>query len=67
MPQPLTVPLPPNIDLWGSCVLRVAAIDPTDGSIVTGVDVKNVTIECVQLRGGSLDSGSFQLVPGPGA
>jgi hypothetical protein len=48
-------------------MLRVAAIDPTDGSIVAGVDVKNVSIECVQLRGGSLDSGSFQLVPGPGA
>jgi hypothetical protein len=67
MPQPLTVPLPPNIDLWDSCVLRVAAIDPTDGSIVSGVTVSDVTIECVQLAGQSLDSGSFKLVPGPGA
>jgi hypothetical protein len=67
MAQPLTVPLPPRIALWGSCVLRVAAIDPTDGSIVPDVTVSDVTIECVQLRGATLDSGSFQLVPGPGA
>jgi len=35
MPQPLTVPSAARISLWDSCVLRVAAIDPTDGSIVT--------------------------------
>lgn len=67
MPQPLVVPLPPNINLWDSCVLRVVALDPTDGSIVTGVTVTSVTIECIQLAGRSLDSGSFKLVPGPGA
>lgn len=67
MPQPLTVPLPPDINLWGDCILRVAAIDPTDGSIVSGVTVKDVSIECVQLRGKSLDSGPYMLVPGPGA
>jgi hypothetical protein len=67
MPKPLTVPLPPNITLWGDCRLRVVALDPADGSIVSGVTITSFTIECVQLRGKRIDSGPYMLVPGPGA
>lgn len=69
MAQPLTVTLPPNIYPYGDCIVRVAAIDPTDGSIVTGVNVQNISL-WVELVTGSLadlPSGPFMLVPGPGA
>ncbi len=67
MAQPLTISLPPNINLWDSCVIRVTAIDATTGAVVSGVTVDDVTIECVQLKGGTLASGGWLLVPGPGA
>jgi len=65
MAQPLTVALPPNLDLWGSCVIRVTALNPTDGSEVTGVQVSNITLEVYQRAGGSLEYGPFVLVTGP--
>ena len=67
MAQPLTVALPPSLELWGGCTIGVAALDPTTGAPVSGVDVSNVTIE-VELTSGSeadLESGPFMLVPGP--
>jgi len=62
MPRPLTVPLPPRISLWDSCVLRVAAINPTDGSIVSGVTVSDVTIECTDVRGNLPDASNPILI-----
>jgi hypothetical protein len=67
MARPLVVPLPPNIRLWGDCRLRVAALNPADGSIVTGVTITSFTIECVDVRGNLKELGPFMLVPGPGA
>lgn len=69
MSQPLTVALPPNVNLWGDCIVRVTAIDPTTGSTVSGVDVSNVTLQVIQTAGGAdqLTVGQWRLVPGPGA
>lgn len=67
MSQPLILPLPPNIDLWDSCVIRVTALDSSTGDTVSGVTVSQVNLEVTQLQGGTLDSGEWQLVPGPGA
>lgn len=67
MAQPLILPLPPNIDLWDSCVIRVTALNPTTGDVVSGVTVSQVNLEVTQLEGGSLAHGVWQLVPGPGA
>lgn len=67
MAQPLTVALPPGLELWGGCTIGVAAIDATTGDPVSGVDVANVTIE-VEITQGSatdLESGPFMLVAGP--
>ena len=66
MSQPLIVPLPPGLELWGDCVIRVTALDPTTGSVVSGVQASNVTIE-VDHIGGELAYGPFMLVTGPKA
>jgi hypothetical protein len=63
--QPLIVALPPNLDLWSGCIVRVAALDPTTGDVVTGVDISNVTLEVDNLAGTDLESGPFMLVTGP--
>jgi hypothetical protein len=63
--QPLTVALPPNLELWGGCIVRVTALDPATGLAVNGVNVSDVTIEVDQTAGGSLEFGPFMLVTGP--
>jgi hypothetical protein len=60
--QPLTVPLPPNIDLWDSCVIRVTALDPATGDVVSGVTVSDVTIEVTQLSGPPIQVGNPILI-----
>jgi hypothetical protein len=70
MALPLVVTLPPNVHLSGGCIVRVAALDPTTGAIVTGVNVSDVTLQVDDIAGGALDDlavGSWRLVPGPGA
>jgi hypothetical protein len=61
--------MPPDVDLWGDCIIRVTAVDPTTGATVSGVNVSNVTLQVVQLAGAEaeLQVGNWQLVPGPGA
>jgi hypothetical protein len=68
MSQPLIVTLPPNLQLWEGCVIRVTALNPTTGAVVSGVNVKNITIEADQLEGSESDLavGPFMLVTGPG-
>jgi hypothetical protein len=67
MPQPLTLPLPPNIDLWDSCIIRVTAISATTGAVVPGVNVTEVSLDVTQVGGAPLNSGPYMLVPGPNA
>lgn len=64
MAQPLTVTLPPNIYPYGDCIVRVAAINPADGSIVSGVNVQNVAmqVELVQGSVSDLVSGTFKPI-----
>ena len=65
MPRPLIVALPPGLELWGDCSVRVTALDPATGNTVSGVNVSDVTLEVEQTDGGDLSSGPFLLVPGP--
>jgi hypothetical protein len=65
MAQPLIVTLPPNLDLWGGCIIRVTAVDPSTGNTVAGVRVSNISIEGTSDDPGQLAYGPFQLVTGP--
>ena len=70
MALPLVVTLPPNIHLSGGCVVRVAALDPTSGAVVTGVNISDVSLQVDEITGGAADElqlGQWLLVPGPGA
>lgn len=67
MAKPLIVPLPPNLHLWGGCVVRVTALDASTGNEVSGVQVSNITLEVDQTEGDldALSFGPFLLVAGP--
>lgn len=65
MAQPLIVTLPPNLDLWPGCIIRVTAVDPTTGATVAGVTVSNISIEGVSDTESRLEYGPFMLVTGP--
>lgn len=63
MPAPYNINLPEDLRLWDSCIVRVTALDPTTGAVVSGVTVSEVTIECDQLRGAPLgDVGNPLLI-----
>ena len=67
MAQPLTVALPPNLSLKGGYLVRVTALDPATGNVVTFANVANVTLQ-VEVTSGdalTLEQGPFLLVPGP--
>lgn len=65
MAQPLIVTLPPNLDLWPGCIIRVTAVDPSTGLTVAGVRASNISIEGVSDTEGALEYGPFMLVTGP--
>lgn len=65
MAQPLIVPLPPNLDLWPGCVIRVTAVSPTTGATVAGVKAAKISIEGISETEGALAYGPFMLVTGP--
>jgi hypothetical protein len=44
MPAPLIAGLPPECTLDNGCTVTFTALDPTDGSTVTGVTVSNASI-----------------------
>jgi hypothetical protein len=63
--QPLIVTLPPGLDLWPGCIIRVTAVDPTTGATVAGVKAAKISIEGVSDTEGALAYGPFMLVAGP--
>jgi len=70
VPVHLTAPMPPELDLDGQYTIRLTAVDPNTGAIVSGVTVSNLVIMVIDLTGGGgqgLGVGAFELVPGPGA
>lgn len=61
--------MPDGLDVGPNYTLRVTAVDPTTGNLVTGVTVNKVVITATQLQGtpDQLQTGQWFLVPGPGA
>lgn len=62
MSQPLTVALPPNLNLWDGCLIRITAVDATSGDPVTGVQVNIVSLEVESASTADLASGNFKPV-----
>lgn len=70
MAKPIKTPLPPDLDLPDGYTVTWAAIDPTDGSDVSGVVVSDVSIFGTALGAGSgqgFAAGPYMLVPGQNA
>lgn len=71
MAVPLDASLPPGLDLGPGFTLRVTALSATDGSVVSGVNVSNFSVLLDDAGGtinlGTLVTGPYLLVPGPGA
>ena len=68
MAKPLTITLPPRLELWDGCKVRVTALNPTTGAVVTALQISNVTLEVDVIEGNAEDLavGPFMLVTGPG-
>lgn len=68
MAEPLIAGIPPGIELDGSSIVRVVAVDPTTGAQVAGVTVSAfvMVVDSGDVGGGAaLAYGPFMLVPGP--
>lgn len=71
MAVPLDAPMPKSLDLGPGFTLRTTALSVSDGSVVSGVKVSNLSILVGDAGGtvdvGGLEFGPWALVPGPGA
>lgn len=66
----LDVPMPADLDLADGWTLRVTALDPVTGAVVSGVNVSQLALEVALGEGtsaGDLAVGPYLLVPGSGA
>jgi hypothetical protein len=61
--------MPPDLDLDVGCSIVFEAIDPTDGSAVSGVLIGNalIRVDATISDTTRLSAGPFMLVPGPEA
>jgi hypothetical protein len=71
MAEAIRAALAQDLDLPDGYIVEWAAIDPASGADVAGVIVTGVSIFGTMLGtgpgGGSIASGPYMLVPGPGA
>lgn len=71
MSAPLLAPMPESLDVQAGYTIRVTALDPTTGALVSGVKVTTVVLTADQVQnfsgGGGGPAGEWLLVPGPGA
>lgn len=70
MAAPVLAPMPDGLVLGSGYTLRVTALDPTSGSLISGVNVglEVITGTSSSPGGGDVfESGPYMLVPGPNA
>ena len=70
MAQKITASMPEGMDLDNSFTIQWAALDPSSGAAVAGVNVSNVGMLVAQVSPGTADDlavGPFMIVPGPQA
>lgn len=69
MAQKLDIGMPDQLDVGPTYTLRVTAVDPTTGALVSGVVVNTVVLAVSLIEGtaGGLETGQWFLLPGPNA
>lgn len=69
MAQPIDIGMPESLDIGPQYTLRVTALDPASGNLVSGVVVDKVVLTVGLITGTAegLETGNWFLVPGPGA
>ena len=60
---PVTAAMPFQLDLVGGYILRVTALSPSTGLVVSGVNVSNVTFQVTNVLGGNLAADGFVPLP----
>lgn len=67
----IDAPLPEDLRVGEGYTIRVTAVDPTTGALVSGVSIGTTVLtaesEADDVGGGTSDLGEWQLVPGPNA
>lgn len=61
--------MPDQLDVGPTYTIRVTALDPSTGNLVSGVVVNTVVLTVTQIAGttGGLETGQWFLLPGPNA
>lgn len=69
MAQPIDIDMPQDLDIGPTYTLRVTALNPSTGALVSGVTIGTVVITASLVQGTTdgLEVGQWFLVPGPGA
>ena len=69
MAQPIDIDMPQDLDIGPNYTVRLTAISPTTGALVSGVNVGTtvLTVSLVQGTTGGLETGQWFLLPGPNA
>lgn len=63
MAKPYTAGIPPQLDLDAGYTIRLTALDPTTGAVVTAVNVSSLVIMALNLGGTTdLAYGAFKPV-----
>jgi hypothetical protein len=59
MAAPMKSQIPLGLDLDSDYIVQFTALSPTDGSVVAGVAVSNVSLLVTNVKGGDLSGGNL--------